>query len=116
MMKKYLNLLLNISMKRNIKKEIEFEDEYNMFDVVLMKIKNEKNKNFIESHKKCILRMLNNLNDEDKKLFIKSPNLLKKMLWKVENEMKENDTIIQSNSEFNSQLKSSLNYSFSYSK
>ena len=105
-----------ISMKRNIKKEIEFEDEYNMFDVVLMKIKNEKNKNFIESHKKCILRMLNNLNDEDKKLFIKSPNLLKKMLGKVENEMKENDTIIQSNSEFNSQLKSSLNYSFSYSK
>ena len=105
-----------LSMKRNLKKEIEFEDESSIFDILLIKIKNEKNKNFIESHKKCILQMLNNLNNKDKKLFIRSPNLLKKMLSRIETEMKKNDTIIQSNSDYNSQLKSSLSFSLSCSE
>ncbi len=60
--------------------------------------------------------MLNNLNNKDKKLFIRSPNLLKKMLSRIETEMKKNDTIIQSNSDYNSQLKSSLSFSLSCSE
>ena len=80
-----------LSVKRGKKeREFEIEDENNMFDILLIKIKNEKNKNFIESHKKCILQILNNLSSEDKKLFLNSPNLLSKMLKNIEIQIKSN--------------------------
>ena len=65
-----------LSIRRINKKEIEIEDESCIFDILLNKIKNEKNKDFIESHKKSIIKILNNLSIDDKKLFQKSPSLL----------------------------------------
>jgi len=79
-----------ISVKKK-EREFEIEDENSMFDILLFKIKNETNKNFIDSHKKCILQILNNLSSDDKKLFQNSPNLLKKMLKNIEIEIKNNN-------------------------
>ena len=75
-----------ISLRRNIRKEkeFEFEEESCMFDILLIKIKNE---NFIESHKKYILQILNNLSIDDKKLFQNSPLLLKNLLNEIEIQM-----------------------------
>ena len=103
-----------LTIKRNIKKEIEFEDENCIFDILLIKIKNEKNKNFIEKHKKCILQILKNLSSEDKKLFQKSPDLLKNMLSKIEMKINKNnhiETNKNNNDDYSSDLKES-NYSF----
>ena len=81
-----------LSVKRGKKeREFEIEDENNMFDILLIKIKNENNKNFIESHKKCILQILNSLSSDEKKLFQNSPNLLKKMLKNIEIKIKNNN-------------------------
>ena len=103
-----------ISIKRQIKKEYEFEDENCIFDILLIKIKNEKNKNFIDKHKKSILRILNNLSNDDKKLFQKSPHLLKKMLRKIELSLKKNNTLSKSFTEESSSLKSlSISYNTS---
>ena len=103
-----------LSIKRNIKKEIEFEDESCIFDILLNKIKDENNKNFIEAHKKCILKILKNLSSEDKKLFEKSPDLLKKMLDKIEIQIKKKNNTIETNKNninYSTDLKES-NYSF----
>ena len=110
----YINNNINIvSIKKNVKKEIEYEDESCMFDILLSKIKNEKNKDFIESHKKCILKTLNNLSSEDKKLFQNSPNLLKKMLRKIEIQIKKNNTIDSKNNiNYSSDFKDCSNCSF----
>ena len=103
-----------ISIKRQIKKEYEFEDENCIFDILLIKIKNEKNKNFIDKHKKSILRILNNLSNDDKKLFQKSPHLLKKMLRKIELSLKKNNTLSKSFTEESPSLKSlSISYNTS---
>ena len=96
-----------LSIRRFNKKEIEFEDENCLFDILLIKIKNEKNKDFIESHKKCILQILNNLNREDKELFQKSPNLLKNMLKKIEKKLKKDNINIPEN--YNIEESSNLN-------
>ena len=73
------------------KKEYEIEDESCISEILLIKIKNKNNKKFIESHKKSILNILNNLSEEDKKIFLNSPFLLEKMLEKVENKIKRNN-------------------------
>ena len=106
-----------LSIKRNFKKEIEFEEESCIFDILLNKIKNEKNKNFIETHKKCILKILKNLSSEDKKLFQKSPDLLQKMLRNIEIQIKNknneeiNKEINKNINDYNTNVKES-NYSF----
>ena len=82
----------NISINRTLKKEYEIEDESSIFEILLIKIKNENNKNFIESHKKSIINLLNNLSEEDKKLFLDSPFLLEKMLEKVESKIKSRNS------------------------
>ena len=81
-----------ISIKRTLKKEYEIEDESSIFEILLNKIKNENNKNFIESHKKSIINILNNLSEEDKKLFLDSPFLLEKMLEKIESKIKRRNS------------------------
>ena len=81
-----------ISIKRSLKKEYEIEDESSIFEILLIKIKNENNKSFIESHKKSIINILNNLSEEDKKLFLDSPFLLEKMLEKVESKIKRRNS------------------------
>jgi hypothetical protein len=83
-----------ISIKRSLKKEYEIEDESCIFEILLNKIKNENNKKFIESHKKSILNILNNLSEEDKKLFLDSPFLLEKMLEKIEKKIKRRNSNI----------------------
>ena len=94
------------SIQRTMKKEFEIEDESCIFEVLLMKIKNKNNKKFIESHKKSILNILNNLSEDDKKLFLDSPFLLEKMLTKIENKIKRNrnDNINSNISEYSSFL------------
>ena len=108
------NNINTISLRRNNKKEkeFEFEEENCMFDILLIKIKNENNKNFIESHKKCILQILNNLSIDDKKLFQNSPLLLKNLLNDIEMKMNAKHTISRSNS-YSSPLE---NVSLSFSK
>ena len=88
------NLYYTLNAKGKIKKEITYHDESCIFDILLNKIKNENNKEFIESHKKCILHILNTLSSDDKKLLQKSPNLLKKLLKKIEIKIKRNKNII----------------------
>ena len=103
-----------LSIKRGKKeKEFEIEDENNIFDLLLIKIKNENNKKFIDSHKKCILQILNNLSSDDKKLFQKSPNLLKQMLKNIELKIKNKNKNKNKNdiSEFSSSIgKTSLSF------
>ena len=107
----------SLSVKRTARKEreIEFEEESTMFDILLDKIKNEKNKKFIDKHKKCILEILNNLNEDDKKLFQKSPNLLKKMLKNIEKEIRKKNNILNKNIENSSYLENN-SFSFTSSK
>ena len=93
------------------KKENEKEDESCIFEILLIKIKNENNKKFIESHKKSILNILNNLSEEDKKLFLNSPFLLEKMLEKVENKIKRNNNNNININEYSSYIE---NTSFSF--
>ena len=93
------------------KKENEKEDESCIFEILLIKIKNENNKKFIESHKKSILNILNNLSEEDKKLFLNSPFLLEKMLEKVENKIKRNNNKNININEYSSYIE---NTSFSF--
>ena len=81
-----------ISIKRTLKKEYEIEDESSIFEILLIKIKNQNNKNFIESHKKSIINILNNLSEEDKKLILDSPFLLEKMLEKVKSKIKRRNS------------------------
>ena len=96
-----------ISIRRINKKEIEIEDESSIFDILLNKIKNEKNKVFIESHKKSILKALNNLSQDDKKLFQKSPQLLTNMLRKIEKKIKKDNVDVSEN--YNNEDSSNLN-------
>ena len=96
-----------ISIRRINKKEIEIEDESSIFDILLNKIKNEKNKVFIESHKKSILKALNNLSQDDKKLFQKSPQLLTNMLRKIEKKIEKDNINISEN--YNNEDSSYLN-------
>ena len=105
-----------LSIKR--KKEIEFEDESTMFDILLTKIKTKKNKKFIETHKKCILQILNNLSENDKKLFQNSPNLLKNMLKNIEKKIRKNNNINSKSfsSEYSSSFLENNNFSFSSSQ
>ena len=103
-----------LSIKRTIKKEYEIEDESCIFEILLNKIKNENNKKFIESHKKSIINILNNLSEEDKKLFLNSPFLLEKMLEKVESKVKRrnrNNNNSNNISEYSSYIE---NASFSF--
>ena len=95
------------------KKEYEIEDESCKSEILLIKIKNENNKKFIESHKNSILNILNNLSEEDKKLFLNSPFLLEKMLEKVENKIKRNNNI-NSNININEYSSYIENTSFSF--
>ena len=96
-----------ISIRRINKREIEIEDESSIFDILLNKIKNEKNKAFIESHKKSILKALNNLSPDDKKLFQKSPQLLTNMLRKIEKKIKKDNVDVSEN--YNNEDSSNLN-------
>ena len=111
-----INNNITITKKRNIKKEFEYEDKNNVFDILLMQIKNEKNQKFIESHKKSILQILNNLSSNDKKLFQQSPILLEKLLNKIEKKMKNNNNSRNSNftiSRYSSRTESfNLNFTF----
>ena len=95
------------------KKEYEIEDESCKSEILLIKIKNDNNKKFIESHKKSILNILNNLSEEDKKLLLNSPFLLEKMLEKVENKIKRNNNI-NSNININEYSSYIENTSFSF--
>ena len=103
-----------LSIKRTIKKEFEIEDESSIFEILLTKIKNENNRKFIESHKKCIVNILNNLSEEDKKLFLNSPFLLEKMLEKVESTIKIKNSNNKINNNINEYSSYMENASFSF--
>ena len=78
---------------------IEHEEENTDIDIILNKIKTENNKDFIDLHKKSIIKLLNQMNKEDLKVFLKCPNLLKKMIDNISEdyEIKENGAINNNN-------------------
>ena len=61
-------------------------------DFLLNSIINDKNKNFIEIHKKSVLKMLNQMSNEELKVFLKCPKLLTHMINDISKkfELKEN--------------------------
>ena len=84
--------------------ENEQENEYNNIDLILNKLKTEQNKNFIDLHKKSILKLLNQMNKEELKVFLKCPKLLKTLINNIskEYEIKENGQNINDNNKLSS--------------
>ena len=80
------------------KNDCDFEKLKNI-DFLLNSIINDKNKNFIEIHKKSVLKMLNQMNNEELKVFLKCPKLLTHMINNISKkfELKENGGNINDN-------------------
>ena len=80
------------------KNDCDFEKLKNI-DFLLNSIINDKNKNFIEIHKKSVLKMLNQMSKEELKVFLKSPKLLTHMINHISKkfELKENGGNINDN-------------------
>ena len=70
----------------------EKEIECINFDLLLNSLKNEENKSFVIMHKQSILKLLNQISKEELKVFIKSPQLLNKLITNIslKSEIKEN--------------------------
>ena len=81
---------------KKLNEEKEEDDEKRKDIELLLKIiKNEENTNFINLHANSILKLLNQMNKEELKVFIKSPQLLNKLIREISNkfEIKENGGI-----------------------
>ena len=81
---------------KKLNEEKEDDDEKRKDIELLLKIiKNEENTNFINLHSNSILKLLNQMNKEELKVFIKSPQLLNKLIREISNkfEIKENGGI-----------------------
>lgn len=74
---------------------VEYEEENTYIDIILNKIKTENNKDFIDLHKRSIIKLLNQMNKEELKVFLKCPKLLKQMIDNISKdyEIKENGAI-----------------------
>ena len=84
--------------------ENEPENEYTNIDLILNKLKTEQNKNFIDLHKKSILKLLNQISKEELKVFLKCPKLLKTLIDNISQkyEIKENGQNINNNKKLSS--------------
>ena len=59
------------------------EEERPIIELIMNKIKSEYNKDFIDIHKKSIIKLLTQLDKEQLNFFVKCPKLLKKMINNV---------------------------------
>ena len=77
------NNLLSSGMK--IKKSYEEDDINPIYDYesILNNIKNEENSEFIDSYKKVIIKVLNNLNRKEREVFLKSKFMMKDLIEKL---------------------------------
>ena len=76
--------------------DYEFEKLRNI-DMLINNIMNEKNKNFIDKHKKSILKLLNQVSKEEFQIFLKCPKLLRLLInniskkYEIKEKGEEND-------------------------
>ena len=81
------NYKFNNTLSSRKKTKNDLEDEniiiINDYDNLLNSIKNEENKEFIESYKGSIIKVLNELNKEEQKIFLNDNNILKKLIQKM---------------------------------
>ena len=61
------------------------------YESVLNSIKNKGNRKFIDSYKKKIIKVLNSLNKEEREMFLKSKFLLKGLIEKLKDGIKDED-------------------------
>jgi len=75
--------------KRTIaKKSLTFNDEtedFNSLDVMFRSIRDEKNSQFMNKNRKCIMEYLYGLNKQEKKFLLNNPNSLQKMMDELSN-------------------------------
>ena len=83
------NYKFNNSLSSRIKTKYDLEEEnvdvggMDEYESLLNSVKNEENKDFIDNYKKNIIKILNELDKEDKKIFFNDNNILKKLLKKM---------------------------------
>ena len=73
---------------KNVAKKIELEEENSQIKY-LMKNSSPINKKLITSHRKIILKFLDEINTDEQKIFYKNPDLLTKFITSAENDLKK---------------------------
>ena len=68
--------------------QFEFEEETSGFDIVLNKIISDENKFFIKFHRKSILTFIKQMSNEEQKLVLDNPKLLKNIVNKISKKYK----------------------------
>ena len=92
------NYKFNNSLSSRIKSKYDLEEENvdmggtNEYENLLNSVKNEENKDFIDNYKKNIIKVLKELDKEDKKIFFNDKNILKKLLKKTKKSEKKSNT------------------------
>ena len=92
------NYKFNNSLSSRIKSKYDLEEEnvdvggMNEYENLLNSVKNEENKDFIDNYKKNIIKVLKELDKEDKKIFFNDKNILKKLLKKTKKSEKKSNT------------------------
>ena len=79
---------LRIKGTKNVAKKIELEEENSQIKY-LMKNSSPINKKLITSHRKNILKFLDEINTDEQKIFYKNPDLLTKFITSAENDLKK---------------------------
>ena len=79
---------LRIKGTKNVAKKIELEEENSQIKY-LMKNSSPINKKLITSHRKNILKFLDEINTDEQKMFYKNPDLLTKFITSAENDLKK---------------------------
>ena len=79
---------LRIKGTKNVAKKIELEEENSQIKY-LMKNSSPINKKLITSHRKNILKFLDEINTDEQKIFYKNPDLLTKFITGAENDLKK---------------------------
>ena len=79
---------LRIKGTKNVAKKIELEEENSQIKY-LMKNSSPINKKLITSHRKNILKFLDEINTDEQKIFYKNPDLLTKFITNAENDLKK---------------------------
>ena len=103
----------------NASKKLSFDniEEYDLkLELALQKIKTENNKKFLFKHRKHLKYYFDGLNTNEKEIFINSPNLLKKMLEKVEKKMQKGKANTAKNIKIKKEDKKSYDYSYEISQ
>ena len=82
------SVTLRMEGTKNVAKKIELEEENEQINY-LMKNSSPINKKLIESHRKNILKFLDEINTDEQKIFFKNPELLTRFITRAENDLKK---------------------------